>query len=118
MPACNINGYNYFKLRDIAALVNNTDAAFNISYNPLSSSVYIYPGEPYRFVGNELSDSELADYEASASNCTIYNGSSMTSYTPYVINGNIYFKLRDICRMAGIDVGWDDKTGTISLSTN
>lgn len=54
VPAYNINGYNYFKLRDIAALVNNTGAAFNISYNPLNSSVYIYPGEPYRFVGNEL----------------------------------------------------------------
>lgn len=31
---CNIDGYNYFKLRDLACLLNGTANTFNVTYDP------------------------------------------------------------------------------------
>ena len=34
VQACNIDGYNYFKLRDMSALLKNSDSCFSIKWDP------------------------------------------------------------------------------------
>ncbi len=36
----------------------------------------------------------------------------------YNINGNTYFKIRDIADMVGFDVDWDGDTQTVVIRTN
>ena len=38
--------------------------------------------------------------------------------TAYTINGNNYFKLRDLCNAFNVGVTWDSQTNTIGIDTN
>ena len=54
--AYNIDGYNYFKLRDVAYLLADTTAPFNVTWSASQSTVVnIVPGQKYQKVGGELS---------------------------------------------------------------
>ena len=58
--AYNIDGYNYFKLRDVAYLLADTTAPFNVTWSASQSTVVnIVPGQKYQKVGGELSASTL-----------------------------------------------------------
>ncbi len=114
----NINGYNYFKLRDVAMLVNGTKRQFGVGYNSAAKAVTIEPGDDYLAVGGELIDGDKTTKSASVSSFSIMNGSAVSTYIPYLIDGNNYFKLRDICSMAGITVEWDDTLRLISITSD
>ncbi len=43
---------------------------------------------------------------------------NVASLTAYTINGNNYFKLRDLGKLLDFGVGWDNNTRTISINTN
>jgi hypothetical protein len=45
----------------------------------------------------------------------IYLDGEETAFDAYLINGNNYFKLRDIMQIFDVYVGWDDETETITL---
>ncbi len=111
----NINGYNYFKLRDVAILVNGTDRQFGVGYSEALKAVTIEPGAEYVPVGGELASGDKTTKNAVVSTFSIVNRSAASTYIPYLIDGNNYFKLRDICSMAGITVEWDDKERLISI---
>lgn len=60
----NINDNNYFKLRDIAALLDGKDAEFNVSYDNDREAVMITSKSDYKKTENDLvalkdSDSEI-----------------------------------------------------------
>lgn len=117
VSAYNINGYNYFKLRDVAALLNNTSKQFNVDYKEKINCVRILPEEPYSSVGGELKDNDSTVKNATVSPSTILIRNSTATCTPYMIDGNNYFKLRDVCTMAGAEVEWDSSSETILIST-
>ena len=52
--AYKINNANYFKLRDVAMLVNGTKAQFSIDYDREKKAIMITTGQPYQPVGGEL----------------------------------------------------------------
>ena len=55
--AYNVDGYNYFKLRDVAYLLSDTTAPFNVTWTPSQSSViHLISGQKYQKVGGELSE--------------------------------------------------------------
>ena len=49
----NIKGSNYFKLRDVAAILNGTSAQFSIEYD---GAIYITTNNEYISVGDELAE--------------------------------------------------------------
>lgn len=114
----NINGYNYFKLRDVAMMVNGTGKQFDVGYDNASGAVRIIPGTAYSPVGGELVQGGGQIQYAKESTSSILNQTALATYIPYKINGNNYFKLRDICSMTGMTVDWDAATGSIILSSN
>ena len=65
----NIDGYNYFKLRDIAFVLNGTSSQFSVDYDEAARAVKIVTGEAYVSVGGELAKGE--DLSSTARNGAI-----------------------------------------------
>ena len=119
----NINGANYFKLRDIAALLSGSAAQFSVDYDGATGTVQIKTGEAYTSVKGDLTmpDAEKAASKAagamkSAQSLTI-NGEP-AYLAPYNIGGNNYFALRDLGSALGFGVDYDGATATMLVSTN
>ena len=116
--AYNINSNNYFKLRDIAYVLNGTDASFSVGWDGAANSIALKKGEAYSPTGSEMKVSGTKDIkDAVESNSTILIDGQKAALKAYTIKGNNYFKLRDLGTSLGFDVGWDNASQTISIST-
>jgi hypothetical protein len=114
----NIFGSNYFKLRDLAVLLNGTSAQFSIGWDAEKGVISIVPGEPYEPVGGELKLS--ADKSASAvvsAQTVLIDGFERSELTVFNLDGNNFFKLRDLGAALGFSVGYDAATNTAVVTT-
>ena len=116
--AYNINGNNYFKLRDLALAVNNTEKNFEVTWDAKSNAINLISNKPYTAVGGELVKGDGKGKAATPTTSKIYKDGKQISLTAYNINGNNYFKLRDIAKAFDIGVTWDGKTNTVSIDTS
>ena len=110
----NINGSNYFKLRDIALLVNGTGSQFSVGYDAVKKVVSIVTGEAYTPNGSEL-DLSGGDKSATAKPSTqtiLINGEERGDLSVYNIGGNNFFKLRDLGTALGFDVDYYKDTNS------
>ena len=114
----NIGGYNYFKLRDIAALLNGTAAQFSVDYDPQYGMVILRSGEPYAVQPGDLVTG--VDRSASAlptlQGITL-NGESVEFENVYNIGGNNFIRLREMGEALGFGVGYDAETRTMQITT-
>lgn len=116
--AYNINSNNYFKLRDIAYVLNGTDASFSVGWDGAANSIALAKGEAYAPTGSEMKVSGTKDIkDAVESNSTILIDGQKAALKAYTIKGNNYFKLRDLGTALGFNVGWDNASQTISITT-
>ena len=112
----NINGYNYFKLRDLAAMLNGTGSQFNISY--ADGVVSVDTNRPYTNVGGELSLGEDKSASAQVSNQTIMiNGTIYLNLSVFNIGGNNYFRLRELADLIGFSVDFDANRNTAIITS-
>jgi hypothetical protein len=116
--AYNIEGNNFFKLRDLAAAVNGTEKNFEVSWDNDKNAISLVSGRAYTAVGDEFTVSRKpAAKEAKSTASTIYLNGKEIQLTAYNIDGNNYFKLRDIAKAFDIGVTWDGATNTIGIDT-
>ena len=116
--AYNINSNNYFKLRDIAYVLNGTDASFSVGWDGAANSIALVKGEAYAPTGSEMKVSGTKDIkDAVESTSAILIDGQKAALKAYTIKGNNYFKLRDLGTALGFDVGWDNASQTISITT-
>lgn len=109
----NIDGSNYFKLRDMAMLLNGTDTQFSVGWDNNSRTVTITSGEAYEPNGSELVIGEDKSATARPSTQTILiNGEVRSDLSVYNLGGNNYFKLRDLGVAIGFTVDYDKATNT------
>lgn len=117
--AYNINGNNYFKLRDLAYYLNDTENKFSVDWFADYGTINITTPASYTPVGGE---------------CKLIKGSYTVSVIPssvkvlvngetkdmkaYNINGNNYFKLRDVGSAIGFGVDWSESLKSIIVYTN
>ncbi len=122
--AYNIGGSNYFKLRDIAYQFSPQDAFFSPYYGfeviwdgKLNAINIIKSGDwddsMYTPVGGELAKGDGKDKKAVPCNSSIYLNGKPISLTAYNINGNNYFKLRDLAKELDFAVDWDEENKTV-----
>ena len=115
----NIDGYNYFKLRDLALLLNGTDSQFAVGWNAETARVTVSTGQGYSPVGNELTVG--ADKSATAvlsAQTIVINGAVRRDLSVYNIGGNNYFKLRELGDALGFQVDYDASTNTAVVRSN
>jgi uncharacterized repeat protein (TIGR02543 family) len=115
--AYNIKGNNYFKLRDLAQAVNNTANNFEVTWDGVNNVINLLSNTPYTPVGGELVKGDGEAKTAILSTSAVYKDGKEIYPTAYNINGNNYFKLRDIAEAFGIDVDWDGVAKIVSINT-
>lgn len=49
-----IDGYNYFKLRDLAFVLSGTQAQFEVGWDGANNAITLTSGQPYTAAGGEL----------------------------------------------------------------
>lgn len=114
----NIDGANYFKLRDLAYLLNGTGSQFGVGWDGATGTVTITTGEAYTPVGGELETG--ADMSASTvpSAQTIkINGETRSDLYVYNIGGANFFKLRDLGTALGFEVDYDAANNAATVAT-
>ena len=110
----NIDGSNYFKLRDIAMVLDGTGSQFSVGWDEEKKVISVVTGEGYTPNGSEL-DLSGGDKSASAAPSTqtlLINGEVRSDLSAYNIGGNNYFKLRDLGDALGFHVDYDKPSNT------
>lgn len=114
----NIDGNNYFKLRDLAFLLRDTARRFSVGYDGAQNRVTLTRGDAYIPVGGELAPSEDLSATAKKSVQTLsLDGAALSGIAAYNIGGNNYFKLRDLGDALGFFVGYDEAQNAVLLTT-
>ncbi len=114
----NIDGNNYFKLRDVAQLMNSTAGQFSVGWDAAANTVSIVTGEGYVANGTELVTGQDNSATAVVSSQTIViNGQVRSDIAAYNIGGSNFFKLRDLGGALGLYVDYDAATNTAILNS-
>lgn len=117
--AYTISGNNYFKLRDLATVLNGTSKHFEVTWDGTKNAINLITNKEYTVVGGELKiDANLKEQNAVLSTAKIYIDGQQKALTAYTIKGNSYFKLRDIAQVFDIGVTWDGNTSTVGIDTS
>ena len=118
LTAYNINGNNYFKLRDLAALLSGSQAQFQVGWDNNTRTITLTTDSAYIAVGGELAKGSDLNQFGVSTDAGIYVDGAPADLAAYNINDNNYFKLRDLGKVLGFNVGWDDATHTVSILTD
>lgn len=114
----NINGYNFYKLRDIAYILNGTDSQFNVTWDGANNRIILTDDAAYQEVGGEMTSSVSAEIKnVSESDSTIVLDGKTLSLTGYRINGNNYYKIRDVGSALGFSVDFDPETEIVLIGS-
>lgn len=119
LEAYNIEGYNYFKLRDIAMLLSETEKQFEVVWNENTRTIVMTTEMKYTAMGGELALSNTAKQSTCSSvNPNILLNGRKIELSAYTINDYNYFKLRDVAGVINFGVLWDGKVKKISIDTS
>ena len=113
----NINGNNYFKLRDLAMALNGSAASFSVEWDADSNLISLVSGEPYEATGTELILKELKNEIATRSAAQLLINNEEIFPMAYNINDSNFYKLRDLGDELSFGVDWDDINRIIIIST-
>lgn len=113
----NINGNNYYKLRDIASLLSGTPCQFNVTWDESRRAINLLAGQTYVPAGGELGAQPTEQQTARSTREAMYLNGAAVSLTAYNVQGNNYFKLVDIGQALGFQVGYDAQTRTVLMNT-
>ena len=116
--AYNINDNNYFKLRDLAYILNDTEKCFEVEWDGEKEAISLTSGQAYTKVGGEMEGKSSDVKTPLPSNAKVYLNGDEVALTAYNIDGNNYFKLRDIGAAFDFGVDWDDAAKTIVIDTS
>ncbi|MCL2838003.1 MAG: BspA family leucine-rich repeat surface protein [Oscillospiraceae bacterium] len=116
--AYHIGGRNFFRLRDIAYVLNGTSAQFNVGWDNENNAILLTTNQAYEIIGGEMVNTSDGVTIASSTAATIFLNGEEISFTAYHIGGNNYFMLRHLGYALGFIVDWDEETGTILIITN
>lgn len=116
--AYNINGNNYFKLRDVAYALNGTEKQFEVTWFFAQRVIELMSDCEYTVVGGEMQGGDGKRKTATPTSTPIMVDGRMVEWTAYTINDNNYFKLRDLAEAFDFSVRWDGGTNTIYIDTS
>ena len=112
----NIDGTNYFKIRDLAALLNGTGAQFNVGFDAQANAVVVTTGKAYEANGSELKTGVDNSATAVPSPQSILIDGKKADLTAWNIGGANFFGLRALQPYLGYEVGFDAATNTAQIT--
>lgn len=115
--AYNIDGNNYFKLRDIAMMMDKTAKNFDVKYDAATNSIDILSYFDYTSAGGELTPGDGETRTAYSSSAFLTYDGVPVAANCYNIDGNNYFKLRDVTDALDCRVEWDGDNQLININS-
>ena len=110
---------NYYKIRDVAFVLATGVNRFSVSWDEERGAISITTGRKYTPVGGELSGTgSLSGAEVSFNKVTLIVNGQKKTLDAYNIDGNNYFKIRDLADVIGFTVGWDSASGTVTIDND
>ena len=118
IQAFNIDGYNYFKLRDMAMALKGSPKEIGIQYNAQGNVIQIFTDRTYDPVGGELvlSKTGVPGQVIPSASRLLVDGQT-AGISAYNIDGYNYFKLRDLGQSMNFGIDWDEEKSRISIDT-
>jgi exopolysaccharide biosynthesis protein len=119
LNAYKIENSNYFNIRDLARVLNNSSKEFDIVWDNERNAINIVTEREYSSLEEDetLSKGENTK-SAYLSKSAIYLDGNKIEITAYNIDNNNYFKLRDIAEQMNFNVLLDSTNGSIIIETN
>lgn len=114
LDAYNIDGYNYFKLRDVAALMNGTSSQFSVAYDE-TGVISVVTGGSYTALADDLKAGRDQAATCVASPQIIQVNGVALDLNAYNIGGYNYFKLRDLGVAFGFKVSYNEESSTVVI---
>ncbi|MDU1642780.1 NlpC/P60 family protein [Peptoniphilus harei] len=113
-----IKDYNYFKLRDFASYMNGTIKNFDVDYNRDKDAIEITTKTSYGDFTGLPSDNIVGAKEAVTTKQKIFIDGKEVQISGYNIDGNNYFKLRDLASALDIKIYYDSLRESVILNPN
>ncbi len=113
----NISGYNYFKLRDLACLLNGTSNTFNVDYDNVTRSISLITGAAYTPIEGDLQVGKDLSATVTLSNQSVTVNGEAANITAYNIGGNNFFKLADLAPFIGFELSYNEAERTVQIAT-
>lgn len=116
--AYDVEGYNYLKLRDVAAILNGKKCQFSVGYDEPTKLISVELTKAYEKVEGDLA--EIKDEKAKAIVSVkkiLVNGEEKEVKTA-LINEYNYMQLRDLGTLVGLGVGYDKVNKVIQLKSD
>lgn len=116
--AFNIDGNNFFMLRDMAYLLNGTNAQFDIIWDESLNAINLLTGSVYTITGSEMSQGMTEQATATPTTAAVYANGVRVNVTAFNIGGNNFFMLRDLADILNFNVDWDGVAQAVIISTS
>lgn len=117
LGAYNIEGHNYVKLRDVAAIMTAKKSQFNVGYDAQKNLVIVETAKAYTKESGDLAAIKDAKAKAMLEVKKIMVNGEAKDIKAALIKGNNYMQLRDLGRLVDFGVDYDEKTKTVLLSS-
>lgn len=108
----NIDGYNYFKLRDLAAVLKDSKAKFGVEYK--DALVTLTKGADYKVAETDQKEVKAMS-KGMITNDKVMVGDKALTAMAYKVDDSNYYKLRDLGEALGFGVDFDKATNTVLL---
>ena len=103
IQAYDVQGVSYYKLRDIAALLQQTVKTFQLTWNEEPRSIHVELDHTYTPAGGELHVSEAAAAAIPTQAPIFQDGNEMSLFS-YCIQGNTYLTLENLADLLQLEV--------------
>ena len=114
--AYNINGNNFFKLRDLAYILNGTSKQFAVEWDGVNNAISLISGKAYTIVGGEMTGKGEGNKIVNPTSSELFIDGEEILLTAYHIEGNNYFKLREIAAIIDFEVDWSEAERTATIT--
>lgn len=114
-----VENYTYIKLRDVAAILNETTNRFNLGRSFEDKSVLVIDlNGSYDILESDLQEITKEKAKASLGITKVDIFGELKDLKTALIDGFNYVQLRDIAKLVGFEVGYDAKNKTILINTS
>ena len=116
LPAYNIDGSNYVRVRDAAVLLLGTESGFDVQWNEGLHRVELQSRTVYEPLGTENEPLPAGSRTTqSIVEPTVVDGVA-NMVAAYQMDGCTYYKLRSLGDLCGFQVDWNEETQTVEVT--
>lgn len=116
--AYNIDGFNYFRLQDLAIALKDTEARFSVAYDAAADAVSVITGAVCTLTNGD--EAERGDLSAAAvpSVQSVHIDGVPVRLSPYNIGGYNFFRIGDLGPLIGFGVAYDAGENSVGITSS